>query len=359
MNLFFARHQYLIVWILGLTIIGSLAILIVQMNNYIPPSQPTFPSQPGTVPQTSATQNLPVLPPTPPLPSITFVIEKTAQKNNLLVHWENLPANTTALNIFRRPAGTDSTGTLVATLSLLDDNLENGSTSINLGNFNAKGYSFYAEAIGGDSGTSPDATSSPTSTIIWTSDPVIPLPPGTPSSTTGNSSSDNGGSQNQTPTSTATTTQSINATTSPTSTQTGGGNGSDMGSGTSTTPSSTSGSGDGPNPNQNAYYTPQIQGIGGTPDRGTFWVQHMNQIIEIGWQGLPEGVTSIVIARSPSSTGPWNQLLQEQNPSTNGSSSLQLVDGTVGDPYYYQMTALSGTTTVLTYGPDYLPPAGE
>jgi hypothetical protein len=85
----------------------------------------------------------------------------------------------------------------------------------------------------------------------------------------------------------------------------------------------------------------------------------VNQSIEIGWQNLPPGVDTIVVARSQDEDGPWGQILEQENPSASGTYSLDLVDGTLGDPYYYEMTALTGTTTIGTYGPIYLPPVGQ
>jgi hypothetical protein len=346
MGSFFKRHQYLIVWILGLIIIGSLAVLIVQMNDYIPPSNPTFPSRPSAEP------------PAPATPSVTLGIEQQGKNKKLLVSWANLPASTTALGIFRKLTGTTSTGQLIAIIQVAGDQLANGGFLLDLGHSDETGYSFYAEAVGDEEGggNGGGTSTSPSSTVFWTSDILIPEPPNSPSSTDEGSGNGNGG--NEAASSSATSTPgNSNATSSQNPGSGSGGNETGSGNGTS---SVSSGNGAGPSSQSgDSYYTPQIQGIGGSADYGTFWVQHANQNIEINWQNLPGDVTSIVIARSESSTGPWNQILQEENPSVNGSSSIQLVDGTVGDPYYYEMTAFTGTTTIAIFGPEYLAPVGE
>ena len=106
---------------------------------------------------------------------------------------------------------------------------------------------------------------------------------------------------------------------------------------------------------RNPYYNPQVQisGYGTAP--GSFWVEHVNQSIEIGWQDLPINIDTITVARSASSTGPWSTIIIQHNPGATGSYSLQLVDNSVQDSYYYEMTAFQGTTTIATYGPVYLP----
>ena len=121
---------------------------------------------------------------------------------------------------------------------------------------------------------------------------------------------------------------------------------SSSGAGANNTPSSTQG---------DAYYNPEVQITGYGTAPGSFWVEHVNQSIEIGWQNIPANVNTILVARSASSTGPWGTITQ-QNPGENGSYSLQLVDNSLNEPYYYLMTAFNGSTTVATYGPVYLIP---
>ena len=351
MRTFFERHQYLIVWILGLTIIGSLAAVMIQMNEYIPQVEPAH-SRPIVF-----TQADPVI---PAAPSVTLTIEQQGKNKGLRVHWQNLPTYTTSLGIFRKLTGSTTTGELMSIIHISADELIDGNSFVDLGDSKQDGYSFYAEAFGGGGGGAGgeqfgNASTSASSTVLWTSDVIIPIPPTPTSTNQGSGGGGGGGNQNPATSSNATTTPPGNNATSSQDPGTGNGNGSGPGG---TTPSSTGG-GSGPSQGGSFYYTPQVQGIGGSVDRGTFWVQHTNQNIEISWQNLPANVTNIVIARSEDKNGPWNQILQEKNPSTTGSSSIQLVDGTLGDPYYYQMTAFTESTTIATYGPEYLPPVGN
>ncbi len=97
-----------------------------------------------------------------------------------------------------------------------------------------------------------------------------------------------------------------------------------------------------------------IEGYG-PAQTDNFWVQHVDQKIQIGWQNLPPTTTSIVILRSQNQSGPWAAMLTQQNPGVNGAYSIQIVDNTLGVPYYYEMNALAGNTVIATYGPVYLP----
>jgi hypothetical protein len=97
----------------------------------------------------------------------------------------------------------------------------------------------------------------------------------------------------------------------------------------------------------------QIEGYS-PAQSNNFWVQHVDQKIQIGWQNLPPDTTSIVILRSANQDGPWVEVLSQENPGVNGAYSIQVVDDTLGSPYYYEMNAVVGSTTVATYGPIYL-----
>ena len=130
----------------------------------------------------------------------------------------------------------------------------------------------------------------------------------------------------------------------------------------SSSPSSTSPSGPSGAPPETGpvYYNPQVQvSAYGSTSTNNFWVTHVGQQIELGWQDLPEDTDGINVTRSPDQDGPWSQILAEENPGVNGSSSLQIVDNTLDEPYYYELNALSGTTTIATYGPAYLPPVEQ
>lgn len=325
---FLARHSYIIVWVLSLFVVGLLAYVIFQLNSYVPPpsAAPGNPYTPSIHPD--------YVP--PPAPSVTFFIEKAAKNatsgNQFVVQWQNLPNGTVALNILRSTTGKNN-WSLWKTITLTPDELGSGTANLDIGNANEAGYSFEVEAVNDTGSGGDDGNSS--STILWTSSSTIPVvttstppappenpPPQTPppendTSSTSSGTDQNNGNQNQ-----------------PSSTPQ-----------ESSTSETTSGI---------PYYNPQVQitAYGNAP--GSFWVSHVNQNIEIGWQNIPAGIDTITVARAASSTGPWNTIIIQHNPGTNGSYSLQLVDGTFNDPYYYEMTALEGTTTVATYGPAYL-----
>lgn len=347
MKEFLAHHSYLIIWILALVIIGSAAVFIFQLNGITTGSIQNPSPLIRSIPTGPATPSAPAIPPTP---SITLTIVKSAAGNSLYVQWQNLPGNTTAINIFRGKTNSTSSWELWKTLNISAGGGENGNASIDLGSSLENGYSFYVEAVTNGAGGGENGNGNGSSTVLWVSSSTTPIiatstPPETPPSNGNNPPADNPpASPSSTPSSTSPTEPS-----SPSSTNPGGGNNGNGGGG------GTGGGGSGNNPPQgNPYYNPQVQITGYGTAPGDFWVQHVNQSIEIGWQNLPAQVTSIVVARSQSSDGPWNTIISQQNPGTSGSYSLQLVDNTIGDPYYYEMTAFNGTTTIATYGPAYL-----
>lgn len=343
MRSFLSKHQYLIIWISGLLIIGSLTVFVIQLNEL---SVSTTPA-PAQLPATPAAQ----APNVTPVPAIALAISKSGTKSTLTVQWRNLPQGTTELYIFRRKEA--GTWKLWQTIMLSLDQRSSGNASLKLGP-NDAGYEYYVQAVGDGGGNNASTT------ILWESSSTTPDSGegsggggagepgnggGSTSSTqgigggeSGGSSSSTGGTENGGPGSDSGGGEGGGG---------GGGGGSGSGGGNS---SSTSG---------NPYYNPQIQVTGYGTANGSFWVDHANQSIEIGWQDLPAVVDSIIVARSQDKTGPWNQILAQKNPSPSGSYSLQLVDGSLGDPYYYEMTAFTGTTTVGIYGPIYLPPTGQ
>lgn len=330
MGAFFSKHQYLIIWISALIIIGAIAILIIQLNGYFLPTATSL-HQPTPAPSVSA-------PSLPPAPSVTLTI----QGKNLLVQWQNLPGGTTALNIFRSKKNTND-WELWKTIQLNVDQLLDGSQLLNLG-LNGSDYSYYFQAVGGNS----DDNSTSTENILWTSSSTDP---GNGTSTNQNGGGGgNGGAGNG---------NNGGGGSNGNSSSSGQGQGGNNGNGGGGSNGNSSGTGGGSGPGGNAYYNPQIQVTGYGADNGNFWVQHASQSIEIGWQDLPSSTDSITVTRSQNQNGPWDQILQEQNPGTTGSYSLELVDGTVDEPYYYEMNVYQGTTLLATYGPDYLAPAGQ
>ncbi len=332
MRSFLAKHQYLVIWIASIIIIGALLILVVQLNSSFLPTISSL-SQPSAPAQSA--------PATPPQPSVTLTIQKNGKQNTLMIQWQNLPNGTTELYIFRGKGNNTSTWELWKTLMLGEGQFTNGSAQFTLGSGDL-GYGYYVQAAGG-------YENSTGTQILWQSGS------GDPGS--GDNGGGNGGNQGGNGNEGGNSSSSQGAPGGD-STSTGSGNGDGQGSGGNGNGGG-SGGGNSSGSNGNPYYNPQIQITGYGTANGSFWVQHVNQSIEIGWQDLPEGIDTIVVSRSEQQAGPWDQILSQKNPSQSGSYSLQLVDGTLGDPYYYEMTALEGTTTIGTYGPIYLPPTGQ
>lgn len=332
MREFILKHSELVVWITALVIIGAVAVLLVQLNGVIP-NLPAIRNQ--------LISNAGLQGPAAGGPSVTFTLQKSKDGNSFYVQWKNLPNGTVALNIFRGKTGSDpSTWLLWKTVAVSSNDLANGSANIDLGNDAEDGFSFSVQAVGGPNGGSGNGSSTPV--ILWTSsstppdiinpppdnnpppvdEPPAPTPTSTPSST------DNTPPPPSTPSST------------PSSTTPGPGNG-------GSTPSSTT-------PSGIPYYNPQVQVTAYGTAPGDFSVTRANQTIEIAWQNIPSDVDTISVARSSDSTGPWSTFIIQHDPGTSGSYALGIIDSSVNGAYYYQLTALEGTTTIATYGPAYL-----
>src|SRR6185437_14903912 len=88
-----------------------------------------------------------------------------------------------------------------------------------------------------------------------------------------------------------------------------------------------------PTPTGTPYYNPQVKiSAYGAEQTGNFWVQQIDQKIQIGWQNLPPETTSIVIERSQNENGPWTTVLEQQISASTASYSIQIVDDTFGVP---------------------------
>jgi len=318
MKAFVAKYLFLIIWIAAIVAIGALFVWVYQLNTHLTPL--------ATNPPPNSAVNTPPPPPPPPAPSISLTMTKNKNKNTLTINWANLPGDTVALRIYRGKKGTaTSTWQLWKTVDIPFGQLS-GSAQFDPGTGT---YSYYIEAVSGSgNGTS---TGSGNGDIVWHSGVTDPGT-GTPSSTPQNPPA-------------------------PTSTD----NGQNNSSGTvqnpppSPPPAPTSTGNPGNTPTGTPYYNPQIQISGyGSGQNGNFWVQHVDQKIQMGWQNLPPDTTSIVIYRSPNQDGPWATVLAQNNPGVNGSYSIQVVDDTLGSPYYYEMNAVAGSSTIATYGPIYL-----
>lgn len=250
-----------------------------------------------------------------PTASITIVIQKTKNGTRITVQWENLPDGTVKIEIFRA-ATQNGPGVLIETIAIGPSSLAGGNASFDLTGKNQTGY-FYGIAAGDDG--SPLYNSAPTTPVDTSTTPAPqPTSQPTPSSTPGNGTPE---------------------TTPPSDNQTSTGT-TENGSDTIT------------------YYNPQ-GGISGTAS-GTvtenFLVQHVDQKIQIGWQNLPADTDLIVVSRSASNTGPWVAVLTQNNPVVNMPYSIQIVDDTLGNAYYYKMDGYEENGTTNTYGPVLLGP---
>jgi hypothetical protein len=327
MNSFFSKYSFLVIWILVIIIVGALFVLVVQPSLHFglatPADESPIAAAPASTPVAASS------------PSITLTIEKSKTGNSLFVQWQNLPDDTTALNIFRGMKNSTSGWSLWKTLTLTSDQLANGSASIDLEKATLAGYSFYVEAVDGNAtGTTGTEGSGSNPTVLWTSsvsDPTV--------STSKPSAGPAG--QNNNPTTPGTPSPS------PSSTILGTPPASSSSAPAPTTPP--------PTPSGTPFYNPQVQIEGyGPAQTNNFWVQHVDQKIQIGWQNLPPTTDGLVILRAQNQDGPWAVVLTQENPGVNGAYSIQVVDDTLGTPYYYEMNAVEGSTTIATYGPVYL-----
>ncbi len=345
MKEFFSKHQFIILWILGLIIIGAAAVLIVQLNGVYVPTASVLPESPAG----SA-------PPPPAPPSVTLAIQANGKTRTLMVRWSDLPAGTAALDIFRSRTAATSSWELWKTVSVPVGQALSGNAQFDL-TPDDLGYQYYVQAVG--SGTNGQngiggGQNGTGSNVLWISSSTIPTATmsGAQNNETGTGSGQNNQTDNQPQQTTgASTTQSVsNATTSATTI---------AASGTNMAASGTTGGGGGAAPSGDPYYNPQVQVMGYAGTQGSFWVQHINQSVEVGWQDLPSNTNDLIFSRAASSTGPWNQFLVQKDPGGTGSYSLQIVDGTLNKPFYYEMTAMQRAGSSATYGPIYLAPIGQ
>jgi hypothetical protein len=282
----------------------------------------------------------------------------------LTLTWTNLPAGTTKVNIYRSPRGGAEVWTKWKTITI-DPNQHGGGSIDILTTDNVSLFTFYTEATytpppgsssstSGTGGNGPGDGTGGGEIILWQSSstfaeppPVIPPITQNPTSTTTGGGQGGGQGSTSTATSSDPGTQNLGPTASST---TGGGAPSSTGSGSGTG----SGNGTGGSPDGNYYYTPSgaISGSG-TSTHGNFWVEHVNQSIEIGWQGISSDTDTAIVYRATDEGGPWTELLRQANTPTN--YSIRLLDNTLSTPHWYKMEAKDGVSTIATYGPTYLP----
>lgn len=303
-------------------------------------------------------------------PKLTVEIQKGAKEDTLIMRWDNIPAHTARIKIYRAKTGTTAwilwkvidlaniaAGGGGGGIGSFIGNAENGSFSISLGKPSESNeeYVYYVQAIipTGTGTSTSTSTGTGTSTgggpppeeILWTS-PVT-----TPTVTTSTPPSP---SAPPPTTETGTPPPSVPSTTLPTPTTP-----------STTAPSQPTSSPPTPPPTTPSgipYYTPQgaISGYG-QPQSGSFWVQHTDNKIDIGWQNLPTGAMSFTVSRSQNQSGPWTQILTQQNPPTTGGPySIKILDNTLYEPYYYKMDVYDAANNITaSYGPEYLPPLGQ
>jgi hypothetical protein len=343
MKTFFSKYLYLFIWTIGIALIGAAFVFVVKENMNLLPSGRKAPAGNG---QNGGAAQAAV----PQAPSVSLTIQQSKTGNTLTVQWQHLPQNTTALNIFRgKTDSASSTWLLWKTISIPANQLDGGIQSIDLGKASLEGYSFYVQAMNENGGTAGNASSTSGSPILWTSsvtEPTTtsstPSQPGSNGSGSNNGSGDQSGNNSQNPGNGSSTSSSTNP---------GQSSNNPPASGTSTT----SGNGS-PEPTGVPYYNPQVQISGyGSPHADNFWVEHVDQKIALGWQNLPTSTDNIVIYRAPNQDGPWTIVLSQNNPVVDGPYTFQVVDDTLGAPYFYKMNANEDGTTVASYGPTYLP----
>ena len=347
MKAFLSKHQFIILWILGLIIVGAAAVLIIQLNGvYLPVS--------SVSPRSSAVSAAA----TPAAPHVSLTIQTNGKAHTLVVQWNDLPGGTTALNIFRSRTAATSSWELWKTVSVPDGQTASGNAQFGLTQ-NDLGYRYYVQAVGnntsgsgGGGGGNGNGLNGTGNNVLWTSSSTTPIETTSTTSTSGNDT--NSGQAGTPPSETSSSSPAQNSTTTTSTATTTAITGT-----TNSSTNTTTGSGGSPAPSGNPYYNPQVQVMGYGTAQGTFWVQHVNQSIEVGWQDLPSSTDDLIFSRAASSTGPWNKFLEQKNPGSTGSYSLQIVDGTLNEPYYYEMTAFQGAVSSATYGPIYLAPVGQ
>ena len=242
-------------------------------------------------------------------------------QETLVLSWQNLPTSTSRIDIFRAKLACESWSKW-KTAEIQDPS--SGSVEIKVNENLASGYCLYFEAI------------SKSGEALWSSTPInqiaylgggTPPPQGQPNGP---------GTLNQpppappplgSPPATPTSTPQSQPTSTPPSQPPSGGE-------TTSTPSQS---------------TPIVPDIVHTEN---FWVDHVNQKIEIGWQNMPSGTDKIIVSRSATSTGPWTKLFEQQGPFENKPYVIRLLDETINSPQYYKLEAFSSSNAILqTFGP--------
>jgi len=300
----------------------------------------------------------------------TQLMIKAADSQHLFLSWHFLPGDTARLEIFRTKKGTND-WIHWKTINVNTGALAGGSTEIVGGeNDDLSQYSYYVESVTSiglitwiSATTEPLASTAPTiftmitgggsneggDTIIITGAP----PPG------GNENpAESGGSPPPT-----TTPPTDGETENPSPGQNPGGT-PPISPPPAEPPSGGTETGNPPSPPEptippggNIYYSPsgQIIGITGPPTY-TFLVEYQHgNTIHIAWQNLPENADTLVVYRSPSSNGPWIELLKQSGITPGSPGEIGLIDDSITSPFYYRMEALASGNVAANYGPNFLP----
>lgn len=109
-------------------------------------------------------------------------------------------------------------------------------------------------------------------------------------------------------------------------------------------------------------YTPQGDPVQPAPTGHTehFWVEHVNQRIEIGWQNLASSTAKASVSRSANSTGPWTKILEQQGPPITNPYVIQILDEAIDQSFYYRLETRNSSNAVIeTFGPVLLGPLGS
>lgn len=265
--------------------------------------------------------NIIALSPSAPKSEGTGVTIGIKDGKTLILSWQNLPTGTSRIDVFRAKLACESWSKWKTT-EVKDPN--QGSVEIKA-NENISSNCFYFKAVS-ESGAQ-----------LWSSTPQsqIAYLNGGSTSQTGES---NGGQNQQTSQSTSTSTS--NQTQGQTSTSTATQTTSTATQTTSTTAQPTS------TPTQSTSTVPDIV------HTENFWVEHVNERIEIGWQNMSSGTQKIAVSRSTTENGPWIKLFEQQGPFENKPYVIRLLDETIDSPRYYKLEALSSSgATLQTFGP--------
>lgn len=262
------------------------------------------------------------------------VILCVKKDGSLAIYWQNLPKETTTLNIYRKDGETGDS-VLWKTVNITG---ESGSFDLGKEEGGVGSATYTVEGVGASGATnwssvgnttsagtsgSPSSPGQTSTSSSQTTNPTTP-PPTTPPPTTPPPSQNTTSTTTPPPTTPPPSATSTPPVTPPTDTST------------------------------IYYYTPSGQ-ISGTSSISvaSFWVQHVNKKIEIGWQNISSSTTKVIIYRSQSESSGYTKLLEQTDLLT--SYVIRLEDNAVTEDYYYKMETKNGSTLIATYGPFFLP----